>query len=95
MQEQIGEAWGDRAALGRALDPRDQSSIRLLHRGLQPPLHIQHDPFLVGVMRDRLQHQLPWNGVKEGRMSRSTTQSFLKHRSRQTLTASTGERPGR
>lgn len=32
---------------------------------------------------------------KKARMSRSTTQFFLKHRSRQTATASTGERPGR
>ena len=66
MQEQVGEAWGDRAALRRALDPRDQGSIGPLHRGLQPALHVHQDPFLVGVARDRLQHQVPRNGVKEG-----------------------------
>ena len=66
VQEQVGEARGDRAALRRALDPWEQGSIGPLHRGLQPALHVQHDPFLVGVVRDRLQHQVPWNGVKEG-----------------------------
>ena len=66
VQKQVGEARGDWAALRRAHDPWEESSIRPLHRGLQPALHVQHDPFLVGVARDRLQHEVPWNGVKEG-----------------------------
>ena len=66
MQKQVGEDGGDRAALRRALNPLDQRPIGHQHRGLQPALHVQHDPFLVGVARDCLQHQLPRNGVKEG-----------------------------
>jgi hypothetical protein len=66
MQKHVGEDWGDRAALRRALDPLDQCPVGPLHRGLQPALHVHRDPFLVAVARDRPQHQLPRDGIKEG-----------------------------
>jgi len=55
-----------RAALRRALHPRDQRPVRLLHRSFQPTLHVHHDPFLVTVAHDCPQHQIPRNGIKEG-----------------------------
>jgi hypothetical protein len=53
-------------ALRRALNPLDQRPVGHQHRGLQPALQVHHDPFLVGVVRDSLQHEVPRNGVKEG-----------------------------
>ena len=66
MQEQVGEDWGDRTALRHALDPLNQRPVGPLHRGLQPALHVHHDPFLVAVARDRPQHQIPRDGIKKG-----------------------------
>ncbi len=46
-------------------DPGDHGLVGHLHRGLQPACHIQHDPFLVRVARDGLEHQLPGNRIEE------------------------------
>jgi site-specific DNA recombinase len=45
--------------------PLDQRPVLALQRRFQPPLHIEQDPTLVGVMSDRLQNEVPRNGVKE------------------------------
>ena len=59
--------WGrDRTALRRSFHPLDQAAVRHQHRGFQPALHIQQDPFLVRVTRNRLQHQIPRHGIEEG-----------------------------
>src|SRR6266545_1733863 len=56
---------GPRAALRRALGPRDQRPVGHPHRGLKPALHVHQDPLLVRVARDRPEHQIPRHGVKE------------------------------
>src|SRR5205823_13645689 len=43
-----------------------ERAILLLKRGLQPALHIQQDPSLVGVSAYRSQHQLVGYRVEEG-----------------------------
>src|SRR6185312_6690910 len=65
MQKKIGEQRGDRAALWRPLYPVGESPIRHPHRGFQPALHIQQDPLLIRVTRDRLQYQIPRHRVEE------------------------------
>ena len=58
--------WGrDRGALWRPPGPFGEGSVRHQHRGFQPALHIQQDPFLVRVACHRLQCQIPGHRVEE------------------------------
>jgi DNA invertase Pin-like site-specific DNA recombinase len=58
--------WGrDRRALGTPAIPRDQFATVVLQRGLQPALHIQQNPPLVGVVGHRLEDQVMVEVVEE------------------------------
>ena len=58
--------WGrDRAALRRPCGPFSKGPASLQPRAFQAALHIKQNPFLIRVMRHRLQHQVPRHGVKE------------------------------
>ena len=46
-------------------DPGRQAAVRPLQRRNQPPLHIQQDPPLVGVVGDRLQDEIMIKVVEE------------------------------
>src|SRR5690349_15349846 len=49
-----------------ALLARNQGPVRHLHGGCQPPLNVEQDPRLVGVVRYRFQQQVLGNAVEEG-----------------------------
>ena len=53
-----------RALRGSAI-PLDQAAVLALQRRFQPPLHVQQDPALVGVVGYRLQDEVPRDGVEE------------------------------
>src|SRR6266566_1193538 len=95
MQEEVSEQRGNRAALRRSHCPVLQGAVGHQHRGFQPALYVDQEPFQVRMMRDRLLRQIPGIESKNALMSISITQLFLKHRSRHTATASRAERPGR
>jgi site-specific DNA recombinase len=58
--------WGrDRRTLRAAAISGLQGAVRPLERGLQPPLHIQQDPPLAGVMGHRLENQIMIEIVEE------------------------------
>jgi hypothetical protein len=46
--------------------PFDQRPVLALQRRFEPPLDVEQDPALIGVVSDRLQDEVPWDGV-EGR----------------------------
>ena len=45
--------------------PLDQAAILALQRRFQPPLHVEQDPALVGVVGDRFEREVPRDGVEE------------------------------
>src|SRR5712691_10621773 len=65
MQEEVSEQRGNRAALRCSHSPVPQGTIGHQHRGFQPALHVDQDPFRVRVMRDRLLRQIPGHRVEE------------------------------
>ena len=88
--------WGrDHPALRGSAVPYLQSAVGLLQRRVEPPLHIQQHPRLVGVAFTALTTRSQGTVSKNARMSRSITQSVLQHRCRHVPTASSADRPGR
>jgi hypothetical protein len=51
--------------MGSAIPP-DQRPVLALQRRFEPPLHIEQDPTLVGVVSYRLQNEVPRDAIKEG-----------------------------
>ena len=59
VQEQICQHGRDRRPLRGTPVSLLQGAVGQLHRGLQPPPHIQHHPRQIGVGPHRLEHQIP------------------------------------
>ena len=55
-----------RRPLRGPLVPRYQSPVRHLHGGRKPPLDVEQNPTLVGVVSDRLEEQIMRDAVEEG-----------------------------
>ncbi len=66
MHEHVGEQGRDRRPLRSTAVPRDQRPVLALQRRFEPPLHVEQDPTLVGVVGDRFENEVPRDGV-EGR----------------------------
>ena len=53
MQEEIGKDRADTTPLRDPLSPLDEGAILALHGGLEPPCHIQEDPWTGRVLAER------------------------------------------
>ena len=65
VQEQVGQQRADDTALRRASLPLLQAPIRQLHLGPQPPLDVEQDPVVLGVVAHRSHHEVPIDVVEE------------------------------
>ena len=65
MHEQVRQQRRDRRTLWGSAIPGDQRAVPPLQRGGEPPLHVEQDPLLVGVMGDRLEHEVVRHAVEE------------------------------
>jgi len=64
MQEEIRKDRADTTPLRDPLSPLDEGAILALHGGLEPPCHIQEDPWTGRVLAERPQQQRMINVVK-------------------------------
>jgi hypothetical protein len=65
MQEQVRQQRRDHPALWRPRRAVDDATILHLHGRSQPAFDVEQDPRAVGMMPNRLEHQLPVDTVKE------------------------------
>jgi hypothetical protein len=66
MQENIREQRACHAALWGPCLPRYQRAILLLHRSVEPQLHIEKDPPTVGILPHRPHDESVIESVQEG-----------------------------
>ena len=66
VHEQVGQQRGNRRPLRGSLLPRCQGPVGHLHGGGKPPLDVEQNPTLVGVVSDRLEEQIMRDAVEEG-----------------------------
>src|ERR1039458_2585856 len=76
VHEKVGEQRRNRRALRGPLLSCHKGPVCHLHGGFKPPFDVKQDPALLGVVSDRLQHQIMGNTVKKkARTSKSKIQS--------------------
>ena len=65
VQIQVRQQRADDAALWRAALPRLQAPVGHLHLGPQPPLEVEQNPVVLGVVTNRSHHEVPIDRVEE------------------------------
>src|SRR5271165_3655950 len=83
VQEKVCQQGRGYSSLRRSLFSRRQLSLLVLGRSFKPPFHIEHHPFLWGML------------AKKPLISRSSTQSYFQHRFLACPTASCADLNGR
>jgi hypothetical protein len=66
VQEHVGQQGRNRRTLRGSAIPIDQAAILALQWRFEPPLDVQPDPALIGVMSHRLQDEVPRDAIEEG-----------------------------
>jgi len=64
------------SALRGSLLTRDQLTVRLFHRSLQPALDVEYDPLLRGVLPHGPHQQILWNVIEEHHHTLPTISTF-------------------